>query len=279
MLSLKTCIELTCIIEKLEHSGINRIYIVFDIEFLKPRFDQKFTTSRKADSFLSLMKDPQRKGPFGNNFQMDLLQYIVDNFYRSIQGSNGVYTSTGFTAYEDLFSEKYKFLANSLKRDGYIIKGNTIKKVLPEEIAEAKTETELTNLLTKFNFTTSKGHLDQAINNHSLGNWAGANSQFRPFIESLLIDICKKLLPKNSCDSGNTAIKLLSSTTNPPFFKIELNEIENPKCNKPFVEGLWKRLHPEGSHPGLSDEEDSTFRYHITIVFAHYLLKRLDTFR
>jgi hypothetical protein len=25
----------------------------------------------------------------------------------------------------------------------------------------------------------------------------------------------------------------------------------------------------------ISDDEDCTFRYHITIVFAHYLMKRL----
>jgi len=44
-----------------------------------------------------------------------------------------------------------------------------------------------------------------------------------------------------------------------------------------FLQGLWKRLHPQGSHPGLSDEEDSTFRLHLMILTASYYLKRLDS--
>lgn len=181
----------------------------------------------------------------------------------------------GTVRYEDRFSYKYQSLANSLKRDGYIIKETTIKKMLPAEIEEAKTESQVFTLLKKFNFLTTKGHLEQAIYNHSQGNWAGANGQFRPFIESLLIDICKAVLPNNKCESANTAINLLSKTANPVFLRSDLNEVENSNCNKPFIEGFWKRLHPEGTHPGLSDEEDSTFRYHLTIVVAYYLLNRL----
>jgi len=149
--------------------------------------------------------------------------------------------------------------------------------MLPNKIEEAKTESELFTLLNKYSFSTTKGHLEQAITIHSQGNWAGANGQFRPFIESLLIDICRIILPNNKCENTNAAINLLSKTANPPFLRSDLNEVENPNCSKPFIEGFWKRLHPEGTHPGLSDEEDSTFRYHITIVVAYYLLKRLSS--
>ena len=38
--------------------------------------------------------------------------------------------------------------------------------------------------------------------------------------------------------------------------------------------GLFNRLHPEGNHPGLSDEDDSTFRLHIVIIVARLLLRR-----
>ena len=72
-----------------------------------------------------------------------------------------------------------------------------------------------------------------------------------------------------------SSIILLSKTVSPAFLRADLNEVENNNCNKPFIEGFWKRLHPEGNHPGLSDEEDSTFRYHISIVVALNLLNRL----
>ena len=45
---------------------------------------------------------------------------------------------------------------------------------------------------------------------------------------------------------------------------------------KNLVNGVLKRLHPQGSHPGLSDEEDCTFRLHLVLVLARFFLRRLD---
>lgn len=280
MISFKTCLELISVVDKYVPKVIDRIFVVFGIEHLVHPTYGKFSTDDKINILLKQLKYPPEKGPFTSSFRMDLLQYMVDHFYRYEEnpdnGDYKFYKGDNYIEYEDLFSHKHKPLANSLKRDGYIIKEHTIKKQLPVEIEEAETENELFLLLDKFKFTTTKGHLEQAISNHSQGNWAGANSQFRPFVESLLIDICKSILPNNKCESAASAIKLLSKSASPPFLKSELNEIENSKCDTPFIEGLWKRLHPEGVHPGLSGSEDSTFRYHISIVFAHYLLKRLE---
>lgn len=280
MLSLKTCLELINLLDNYPLKTIDRIFVVFDIEYMIAPIHGKFTKEDKINILYKKLRHPPEKGPFSNLFRMDLLQYMVDHFYRfedDPKTSGYVfYKGEGHIEYEDLFSHRHKALSNSLKRDGYIIKERIIKKLLPEEIEEAQSEVELFILLDKFNLTVTKGHLEQAISNHSQGNWAGANSQFRPFIESLLIDICKLILPQNNCNSASDAIKLLSQSANPPFLRPDLNEVEGFNCKKPFIEGLWKRLHPEGIHPGLSDEEDSTFRYHISIVVAHYLLKRLE---
>jgi hypothetical protein len=280
MLSLKTSLEIVNVIDGYLEKIIDRIFFTFDIEHLIHPSNGKLTRDAKINILIKTVKNPPPKGPFSDSFNMDLLQYMVDHFYRyeDESGSKSYisYDSNfGTIRHEDKFSYKHLSLANSLKRDGYIVKGTIIKKLLPNEIEEAKIESELFTLLNKFGLSTTKGHLEQAIHNHSQGNWAGANGQFRPFIESLLIDICKIVLPNNKCESASTAITLLSKTSNPAFLRSDLNEVENPKCTKPFIEGFWKRLHPEGTHPGLSDEEDSTFRYHLTIVVAYYLLKRL----
>ncbi|ULC59671.1 hypothetical protein MBM09_01535 [Flaviramulus sp. BrNp1-15] len=279
MLSLKTCIELVYVLEKFSKEEIERIFLIFNLEYyLYPINQRNNSNSKRINILLSNLKSSTLKGPFSGSFQMDLLQYVIDNYYRDKEEvTNKFYDfpTEGKILFEDKFSNNFKKLSNSLKLDGFIIKGNNIIKLLPEEIVETKIDSELIALLTEFNFLTPKGHFEQAVNNHIDGNWAGANSQFRTFIESLLIEIVNILLPSSNCTSASVAIKILSNTINPPFFKKSLNEIESNKCNKPFVEGLWKRLHPEGNHPGLSDEEDSTFRYHLVIVFSHYLLKRL----
>jgi hypothetical protein len=79
--------------------------------------------------------------------------------------------------------------------------------------------------LINFAFIITKDHLRQARDNHAKSNWAGANSQFRPFIESLLIDISKNLLPDAKCDNA-AAIKVLNQKTDPPFLSADLNEVE-----------------------------------------------------
>ena len=274
--------EIVNVLEQYSEKVIDKIFSTFDLDHLIHPSNGQFSSAAKINLLIKTVKNPPPKGPFSEFFNLDLLQYLVDHFYRfqSDYGTNEFEHFDpfhGFVKFEDRFSIKYPFLANSLKRDGFIVKETKLKKMLPSEIDASVTESELFSLLKKFNFNIALGHLEQAISNHSQGKWAGANAQFRPFIESLLIDICKKLLPKNECDSASIAINLLSKTINPPFLRMDLNEVESAKCSKPFIEGFWKRLHPEGTHPGLSDEEDSTFRYHMTVVVAYYLLKRLST--
>jgi len=277
MISYKTCTELIRVIDNYSQQEIDRIFHVFKLTHLIHPTLGRISQYDKVHLLLENLEDPKKSGPFSDSFQIDFLNCIIENFHRMRKNSFATYygeDNKPLTVTE-IFSYEYPFLVNSLKRDGYIINGLSVKKLLPNEIEEAKTENELFSLLQMLNFKKSKGHLEQAISNHSQSNWASANGQFRTFIESLLIEISEKLVPDNKCDNAHAAIKILSQTVNPPFLRKELNEVESNKNDIPFIEGLWKRLHPEGSHPGLSDEEDSTFRYHIAIVVAHYLLRRL----
>jgi hypothetical protein len=58
------------------------------------------------------------------------------------------------------------------------------------------------------------------------------------------------------------------------FLSQSLNEWDNNGLG--FIKGLVKRLRPHGSHPGLSDQEDSAFRLHTVLVTARLLLVRFD---
>jgi hypothetical protein len=60
-----------------------------------------------------------------------------------------------------------------------------------------------------------------------------------------------------------------------PFLFESLNEWNSDGKN--FIEGVFKRLHPHGSHPGLSDEEDATFRLHLVLIVARLLLRRFNS--
>lgn len=280
MFSNKTLYKIIEFIEELNVSEIDRIVTLF--KFKSAGFENKLNKQGRAISiFYTLQNNQEMVGPFGNSVQLELLEFLIERFHKkepNWEDGDSAYNPNGPTInFSNVFSIRYKDLANSLKRDGYFIEGKTIRKALPNEIDEANTESELEKLLGEFDFNQSLSHLKQAIDNHTKGNWAGANSQFRTFFESLLIEISGKIVEGNSVNNAQSAWKLLTNTASPPFFMENLNEISSVK--KPsYIPGLWARLNPHGSHPGLSDENDSTFRYHTCLVFAYYLTKRLKIY-
>ena len=108
---------------------------------------------------------------------------------------------------------------------------------------------------------------------HGRGDWAAANSQLRSLYEGLFEDIAKRLEPSSAAlpSSENRRSKLAAVG----FLREDLNEWSGDGKN--FVNGLFKRLHPAGSHPGLSDQEDSTFRRHVVLLTARLFLARFDS--
>ena len=137
-------------------------------------------------------------------------------------------------------------------------------------------ETEVESRLLKLGFTVAEGHLKQAVSAHTRGEWAAANSQMRTFVESLFDSFADKLLPAPPPTTSHGRREQLARLS-PPFIDPALNEWDFTS-NNGFVQGFWKRLHPSGSHPGLSDEDDCTFRLQMVYLVAHRFLKRFENY-
>lgn len=280
MFSKYTIVEILRAIDlQLSNTDVDRMVTIFNLPYIP--IGQNPTKNQKINHIIStLLHNNYAIGPFTDNIVMDLIQYLVDDFHiKNPRYEDGLIEYDGHNGgnnFSNAFAKRYKYLGYNLKRDGYIVEGRKLKKLLPAEIQETKVESELATYLKKFSFSMSESHLKQATDNHSQGNWAGANSQFRTFVESILIEICTNLLPSNPATTAAKAINLLSDTVSPPFFRRDLNEVPNNKDEDSFVWGLWARFHPNGSHPGLSDEDDCSFRYLMSIIFVSYLLRRLE---
>jgi hypothetical protein len=163
----------------------------------------------------------------------------------------------------------------ALEVDGFTVSGGELRRTLPVDVGLPTAQSEIDRLIEKHGFTTAKGHLKQALDAHARGNWAAANSQIRTFMDALLDEIAVNLDPTaSSLSSGQPRRTKLASIG---FLSRELNEWDDNGLG--FVNGLMKRLHPQGSHPGLSDDDDSTFRLHVVLLTAQLLLARFDTWR
>ena len=150
---------------------------------------------------------------------------------------------------------------NALARDGFTLEDDgTLRRALPCTADLPRTDDEVHVLLDKLNMHTAKGHLDQAIKNHSQGNWAAANAQLRTFMEELFNETARRIDPTRATDrSPGHNMRQLLADTDPPFLQESLGEWS--QNGKDFINGVFKRLHSEGSHPGLSDDDDSHFGY------------------
>ncbi len=161
--------------------------------------------------------------------------------------------------------------ARGLTRDGYVLawddygRNPTLRAALPEELQLPATDDEVHELLKGFRFTTPLGHLDQAIEAHARGDWAAANSQLRTFMESLFDDIARDVRPAEAAQRPTSENRraLLAEIG---FLATDRNEWTQDGKN--YINGVFKMLHTDGSHPGLSDEDHSTFRLHLVLITA-----------
>ncbi len=213
-----------------------------------------------------LIEHPGAKGPNGASLLFEIVERLLErHLVRKLGYSTKKYDP------EEVFPN----FVHLLRIDGYEIDGTKLIPALPEVVGPASDQNELANLLIKHGFITSKGHLDQALSAYTRGDWAASNAQLRSCIENLFDEIARSLDPTGaSLLATSHARRTLLATMSPPFFLPALNEWD-PGGNG-FVQGFWKRLHPHGSHPGLSDEEDATLRLRLVLIVSSHFMRRFD---
>lgn len=153
-----------------------------------------------------------------------------------------------------------------------------LRRMLPVDLPGLdmrEAENEVDNLLQKHGFATSSVHIKRAISAFQRGDWSSSNAELRNLYEGLLNEIAAGL---GYVGNGDSLAKrnFLGEGVTPPFLLSDYNEW-NANTQKPqYVQGLMSRMHPHGSHPGLSEEEDATFRVQIALVTARLFLRRYD---
>lgn len=262
----KAIIAALATLEKYSNSDISRFLLEHALE--NTDADMGNSKRERTNGLIRyLLQRPDAQTEDGANLVDTIVRDLVQSAARSAQGS---------TPWREPqpFAEAFPELARALKRDGFEVINGELRRVLPEALNLPAADDEVHARLREFGFDISTGHLDQAIQNHAQGNWAAANAQIRTYVESLFDEIAEKLAgPSATLPAPGHQRRIFLANLNPPFLLAPLNEWEGQ--GKGFLEGFLRRLHPEGSHPGLSDEDDSTFRLHVVLLVSRLLLQRL----
>jgi hypothetical protein len=244
------------------HAGIDRFLLEYGLE---DAISGNSRANRANALAKHLIANPDALTDDGTNLSDTIVEHFVQSGIR--------YSTVGYPPEFDYhrFLTQYAALHRGLERDGFTLEDGQLRRTLPEAIDLPKADDEVHQLLAQYRFTLSQGHLDQGIAAHARGDWAAANGQFRPFIESLF-DSTAERLGCGAVPAGNQR-RIWLANCRPPFFLQDLNEWDGQGHG--FIEAFFRRLHPAGAHPGLSDEEDSTFRLHMVLLVGRLLLRRI----
>lgn len=209
-----------------------------------------------------LINNPQAPGILSDNLMYEIVEDIIN---RAV--SNDYYFDPETNEFRN-----YPQLRRLLLKDGFAINNDKLIRIISSDLDFHNNETLLETLLIKYNFDVAKGHYNQASNAFNRGDWAACNSQLRSYVEELLNKLSEKVT--GTIPQSSQAAKVALVGCNPPIFYRELNEwLDN---GQGFFETFWKRLHPQGPHPGLSDEYDSIFRFNLVQITTLEVLRRYD---
>lgn len=143
---------------------------------------------------------------------------------------------------------------------------------MPAFVMLPESTSEVDLLLSANGFEIAKRHLDSARENITQGDWEAGNSQCRTFLEALTDAIADDLYGTDALAlQGGLAKRQLLA--NKGFLSREKHEFSDGN-GQAFLPGLAKLLHPDGAHPGISNQPDALFRLQAVVVTARWLLKR-----
>jgi len=262
--SRKTLLAATDLMENAGHSRITRFLLEHGLE---QHVQGRSMRDRVNGIALYLIANPEVLDDEGQN----LTDAVVGALLADAVTQCTIY---GQFSYQR-FCKRHPELNRALARDGFTVEDGQLRRTLPEAMDLPRADDEVHVLLEQFHLNIPLGHLNQGIAAHARGDWAAANAQFRASVESLFDGMAERLaehLRVAAPLAGNQS-RIWLSQLNPSFLSQELNEWTGQGTG--FIEGFFRRLHPQGAHPGLSDEEDSTFRLHLILLTSRTLLRRL----
>jgi hypothetical protein len=255
------------LLERLSHADFTRFLYELGPDFPQWVESEAVSLKKRLNSFMGIYdQDPNRPIDGWETIQEAIVQKAV-SLVRD-------YKPSRWSPVPPWLSSQQEF-CRRLEVDGFVVSDGKLSASLPESVGLPTMQDQLRALLGKHNLQTALGHLDQALDAHARAHWAAANSQIRAFFDGLLDEICERIEPKaKSLSSGQPRRAQLAEQG---FLSRDLNEWNDNGLG--FINGLAKRLHPQGAHPGLSNHDDSTFRLHVVLLTARLLLVRYDAQR
>lgn len=249
---------------RMSHSALTKFLIDLGPDVYNKVRDEPVALSKRFND-LKMLVDREPGMLIDNAPLEDLLVERAADAYLSHQHTwqNGTF---------DAQAERFR---RTLEQDSYTVSDGALRRLLPGDIGLPEVQSELMRLLDAHGLATARLHLTRALDSHADGAWEPANSQLRTFLESIFDDLAEKVDPETAATrKPGVERRTLLANIDPPLLDRALGEWGDNGVG--FVNGLIARLNTKGSHPGISDDDDCTFRLHIVLLTARLVLARFD---
>ncbi|KAA0977149.1 hypothetical protein FQ154_09630 [Paeniglutamicibacter gangotriensis] len=160
-------------------------------------------------------------------------------------------------------------LRGSLLTDGFSLNITGEKwEISPVGSGEVPLSPQVSNLeaaLLTHGFTVAANHYQQAFSSFKAQSWEACNASTRATVESFIVGVATQkagFVPAPNQGGGGHAITALNNA----------NMFEPGEHD--YVKGFWKMSHTNGSHPGLSSNEEALFRFSAATSALTFFINR-----
>lgn len=225
-----------------------------------------------------LLANPNARDNHGDSILLKMMDQVVNKMLINVNCGLDEFDEETLEFKSDPNFYRY------LRLDGYDIdfEKMRIKENISNYTNTSAKNDYIVNFLKKYHFVTSLGHYEQAKSSYLGGNYAALNGQLRSFVEGIFQDMATYIKIKEPHNDNINKISnldaqqaiLIFTKCQKPIIDINLNEYEDNGTG--FIQAFWKRLHPEGSHPGLPHIEEALYRFQLVVLNIELLLKRFE---
>jgi hypothetical protein len=166
-------------------------------------------------------------------------------------------------------------LREALLADGYELVWDSeptrtpIYRILPTDAPAAPLAGSVSALedeLADLGYDIARNHYKQATENHIQHNFESSNSQLRAMMEDLLVRLAQQHCNYSGPPKGGMALNHM----------VDRGHLPADGEGK-LIQGLWKMLHTNGSHPGKSNADEARFRLQTVTAVARLLISHFRT--
>lgn len=238
-----------CVSEAHTHSHLDNLFQRLDA--VGDDENEWGTKGNKLDRCHNVVEALNRRDPEGGTAVLELVQELLE-----VRWEGAVLDITGKP------TKRAQPLLKCLRADGFEFANGRVVSSTPAPAALAPELSLLEHELVRRKLDVAQAHYRQAVDSFTEGRLEASNGQLRSCLEDLTMSLAERATGRAGGDPRGSIQRLRNDGY------LDADEAK-------MLDGLVGLSNARGSHRGLTDEEEATFRLHFTTAAARYLLARV----